>query len=41
MVLETFAAVSGLVSEGPQWNAADNALYWVYITAGCVLRKKA
>lgn len=41
MLIEIFAAVNGLVSEGPQWNAAENSLYWVDITAGYVLRKKA
>lgn len=41
MLLEVFAAVNGLVSEGPRWNAAEGALYWVDITAGHVLRKKA
>ena len=41
MIIELFAAAQCLVAEGPRWCAAENALYWVDITAGCVLRKKA
>ena len=41
MIIELFAAAQCLVAEGPRWCAAENALYWVDISAGCVLRKKA
>ena len=41
MIIELFAAAQCLVAEGPRWCAAENSLYWVDITAGCVLRKKA
>ena len=41
MVIELFAAAQCLVAEGPRWCAAENALYWVDITSGVVLRKKA
>ena len=40
MVIELFAAAHCLVAEGPRWCAAENALYWVDITSGAVLRKK-
>ena len=41
MMLELFAAAHCLVSEGPRWCEAENSLYWVDITSGVVLRKKA
>lgn len=40
MEKKLFAAYSGLVSEGPHFNVEEQALYWVDVTGGKVLRKK-
>lgn len=41
MEKKLFAAYPGLVSEGPHFNAGEQTLYWVDVTGGKVLRKKA
>ena len=40
MAAGLFAEAKCLVAEGPRWCAPENALYWVDIAAGLVLRKK-
>jgi len=41
MDIELFAAAHCLVAEGPRWCADEDSLYWVDITSGVILRKKA
>ena len=40
MTIELFSDSKCTVAEGPRWNGAERALYWVDITEGAVLRQR-